>query len=146
MVINKYLAGLLTVAVLFLTAFQAALQGGIDAVEAWQLAGVAVGAIVTVFVPITPGKWAASLKVIGAVIGAVIAAIIPLALGEWSTEALTIVALAALNALVVQLGVNMRVDAARVALADPAKSDAAIGALDPKAVIAAEETPKQKLA
>ncbi|QIN93849.1 membrane protein [Microbacterium phage Alakazam] len=146
MVINKYLAGLLTVAVLFITAFQAAVQDGITVTEAWQLAGMFVGAIVTTFVPITPGKWAASLKVLGAVIGAGIAAVIPFLTTGWDASAITIVVLAVVNTLAVQLGVNVRVDSARAALADPAKSDNAILQVDPKAAVAAETTEKQKIA
>ncbi|QKN87787.1 membrane protein [Microbacterium phage Nebulous] len=146
MVINKYLAGLLTVAVLFITAFQAAVQDGITVTEAWQLAGMFVGAIVTTFVPITPGKWAASLKVLGAVIGAGIAALIPFLTTGWDASAITIVVLAVVNTLAVQLGVNVRVDYARAALADPNKSDAPVLQVDPKAAVAAEATPKQKIA
>lgn len=146
MVINKYLAGLLTVAVVFITAFQAAVQEGITATEAWQLAGMFVGAVITTFVPITPGKWAASLKVIGAVIGAAIAAIIPFVTSGWDASSITIVILAVVNTLAVQLGVNVRVDSARAVLADPTKSDQAISQVDPKAVIAAESTTKQQIA
>lgn len=146
MVINKYLAGLLTVAVLFITAFQAAVQDGITLTEAWQLAGMFVGAVVTTFVPITPGKWAASLKVLGAVIGAGIAALIPFLTTGWDASSITIVVLAVVNTLAVQLGVNVRVDSARAALADPNKPDAPVLQVDPKAAVAAEATPKQRIA
>jgi hypothetical protein len=146
MIINKYLAGLLTVAVVFLTAFQAALSEGISATEAWQLAGLFVGAFVTTFVPILESGWAAALKVAGAVIGAAITAIVPLVTSEWNASTITIVVLAVINTLAVQLGVNVRVDSARQALADPGKSDAAIVAVDPRAVQAAEHIDKQKIA
>lgn len=146
MVINKYLAGLLTVAVVFLTAFQAALADGLSTTEAWQLAGLFVGAFVTTFVPILEKGWAAALKVVGAVIGAAITAIVPLITSEWNASTITIVVLAVINTLAVQLGVNVRIDSAREALADPAKSDAAIATLDPKAVAAVSNIDKQKIA
>jgi hypothetical protein len=146
MVINKYLAGLLTVAVVFLTAFQAALADGLSVVEAWQLAGLFVGAFVTTFVPILEKGWAAMLKVAGAVLGAAITAIVPLVMSEWNASTITIVVLAVINALAVQLGVNVRVDSARSVIADPTKSMAAIEALDPKAVAAASNGARQKIA
>lgn len=146
MVVNKYLAGLLAVAVVFLTAFQAALSEGITATEAWQLAGLFVGAFVTTFVPILEKGWAAGLKVAGAVLGAAIAALVPLVSSEWNASTITIVVLAVINTLAVQLGVNVRVDSARQVLADTTQSDQAIFAVDPKAVGAAENISKQKIA
>lgn len=146
MIINKYLAGLLTVAVVLIAAFQAALQDGLTLTEVFQLLGLFIGALVTTYVPIVPGKWAASLKVLGAVLGAAIAATIPFLTTGWNASAVTLVVFAIVNTLAVQLGVNVRVDSARATLADPAKSDAAITQVDPKAVVAAETTDKQKIA
>lgn len=147
MVINKYLAGLLTVLVVGLTAFQAAIVDGFTAVEAWQLAGLLVGVIVTIYVPLLESKWAAGLKVGGAVLGAAIAAIVPFVMeGGWNASAITIIVLAVVNALAVQLGVNVRVDSAREVIADPDQSNAAIVAIDPKAVVAQENIEKQKIA
>lgn len=133
MIINKYVAGLLTVLVVGITAFQAALSDGFTETEAWQLSGLVLGAFVTVFVPLLQKSWAAGLKVGGAVIGAVIAAIVPFVTGGWDASAITIVVLAALNTLSTQLGVSMRIDSAKEALADPQQSDKTIYRLDPVA-------------
>lgn len=146
MVLNKYLAGLLTVLVVGLTAFQAAVVDGFTMTEGWQLAGLLVGVLVTIYVPILETKWAAGLKVAGAVLGAVIAAVVPFLTGGWNTSAVVIVILAAVNTLAVQLGVNVRIDSAREVIADPEQSNAAITAIDPKAVVAQDNIEKQKIA
>ncbi|QGZ16733.1 hypothetical protein PBI_DEWDROP_86 [Microbacterium phage Dewdrop] len=134
MVINKYLAGLLTVLVVAVTAFQAALSDGFTTTEAWQLSGLVLGAFVTVFVPLLEKPWAAALKVGGAVLGAAIAAIVPFVTGGWDASALTIVVLAVLNTLTTQLGVDVRLDSAKAVLEDPQKSNRLASAVDPKAV------------
>lgn len=133
MVINKYLAGLLTVLVVGVTAFQAALSDGFTATEAWQLSGLVLGAFVTVFVPLLKAGWAAGLKVGGAVLGAAIAAIVPFVTGGWDASALTIVVLAVLNALTAQLGVDIRIDSAREIAVNPAKDTDVGYSVDPVA-------------
>ncbi|AWN07751.1 membrane protein [Microbacterium phage Hendrix] len=134
MIINKYLAGLLTVLVVAVTAFQAALSDGFTTTEAWQLSGLVLGAFVTVFVPLLQGKWAAGLKVGGAVLGAAIAAIVPFATGGWDASAVTIVVLAILNTLTTQMGVDVRIDSAKQALADPSVSIEVPHNVDPVAM------------
>lgn len=117
MILNKYMVGLLQFLIISVTALQAAVAGGIDVTAAWQLAGLVVGAFVSIFVPLLEGPWAGGLKVGGAVVGAVIAAIVPFATGGWDANALVIVVLAALNALATQLGVSIRLDSVKEKLA-----------------------------
>lgn len=133
MVINKYLVGFIQLALIALTALQTAIAAGWNVTAAWQFAGFVVGAIVTVFVPLTRGAWAGSLKVGGAVIGALIAAIVPFITMGWTANAVVIVILAAVNALATQLGVYVRVDSAKQALASTSVSDAVPLAVDPTA-------------
>lgn len=141
MILNKYLVALLQVLLLFVAALQAALTDGlITPTEYWQLAGLFVGAIVTYYARILDSGWAAGLKVAGAVLGALIAAVIPFLTTGWSPEAIAIIALAVINALATQFGVDMRVDSSKEIILDPGKSNLAIAEVDPKAAAAAEAT------
>lgn len=139
MILNKYLVALLQVAVLFLAALQAALVNGLTETEAWQVAGLLVGAIVTYYVPILKGPWAAGLKVGGAALGAVIAAIVPL-LGGWDNlfANLTIILIALVNALATQFGVDVRIDSAKRVLANPDVRSSVAWAVDQPAAIVAD--------
>lgn len=134
MTLNKYAVGLLQVAIIAVTALQAAVALGWSLTAAFQLAGLIIGAIVSVFVPLLEGRWAAGLKVGGAVLGALIAAIIPFVTDGWSPGAIVIVVLAGLNALATQLGVDIRIDSAVQALGDPSVPNASVEAVDPAAV------------
>lgn len=139
MVLNKYLVALLQVLLLFVAALQAALTDGlITPTEYWQLAGLFVGAVVTYYARILDKGWAAGLKVMGAVLGALIAAVIPFLTSGWTPEAAAIVALAVINALATQFGVDMRVDAGKEVLADPGQSNQIVTAVDPSIVPVAE--------
>lgn len=136
MILSKFLVAFIQLTVLVTASLQAAVEDGLTAVEAWQIVAVLVGAIVTYFVPLLEGGWAAALKVAGAVLGAVIAAIIPLVAGEWTMSAILIVVLAGLNALATQIGVDVRVQAAAKAVVNQG-AQAAV-ALDTAAVAVAE--------
>lgn len=136
MIPSKYLAGFIQVITLLMTSLLAALADGLDYTEVWQIAGVLVGAVVTFFVPLLEGRWAAALKVGGAVLGAIIAAVIPLLANEWTASSAIIVLLAAVNALATQLGVDVRVDAAKEALAKHVYEEP-IAASDPRAAVVA---------
>lgn len=142
MTLNKYMVGLLQVVLISVTALQAALADGVTATEAWQLAALIVGAVVSVFVPLLEKGWAGALKVGGAVLGALLAAIVPFATGGWSAEALVIVALAGLNALATQLGVSIRVDSAKEKVAAQPEYTVSeprpIDVVDPAAVVIAQ--------
>ncbi|AVR56903.1 membrane protein [Microbacterium phage Triscuit] len=141
MVLNKYLVALLQVLLLFVAALQAALTDGqFTLTEGWQLAGLFVGAVVTYYMKVLDAGWAAALKVGGAVLGAFIAAVIPFLTGGWTPESIAIVALAVINALATQFGVDMRVDSGKEVLADPTQSDAKVAAVDPGIVTVAAQT------
>lgn len=141
MILNKYLVALLQVLLLFVAALQAALTDGlITPTEYWQLAGLFVGAVVTYYARILEKGWAAGLKVAGAVLGALIAAVIPFLTSGWTPEAAAIVALAVINALATQFGVDMRVDSAKEVLADQDLDTRAITEVDPTAAVVAEQT------
>lgn len=143
MVINKYLAGLLTLAITLLTAWQVILPDGIEPTEGWQFGALVVASGGTVFVPLLEGKWAGGAKVGVAVLGAVFAAGAPLVVeGVWfwqDANAGLVVGIAALNALAVQIGVAVRIDSAKRVVADAAVSNRTIETVDPKAVYAAHK-------
>jgi drug/metabolite transporter (DMT)-like permease len=141
MVLNKYLVALLQVLLLFLAALQAAVTDGeLTVTEAWQLAGLFVGAVVTYYAKILDTGWAAMLKVSGAAIGALIAAAIPFLTTGWDASAVAIVAFGVINALATQFGVDIRVDSTAEVLADPGQSNAAILQVDPAAVAIVDAT------
>lgn len=154
MILNKYLAGFISVVVVLLTAFQAAVQGGLTPTETWQLIGLGIATFASVFVPLLESGWAGALKVGAAVIGAGITALIPLLNGQWDASSVTIVVLALFNALATQLGVNARVDSARKVVAEsnadphtgPSDELVALQMVDPKAVAASQNIDKQRIA
>ncbi|UAJ16131.1 membrane protein [Microbacterium phage RikSengupta] len=138
MILNKYAVALLQVLLLFVAALQAALTDGlITPTEYWQLAGLFVGAVVTYYARILDAGWAGALKVAGAVLGALIAAVIPFLTTGWTSEAIAIVALAVINALATQFGVDMRVDSAKEIIAKNGHVTDAIVEVDPKAAVSA---------
>jgi hypothetical protein len=139
MSLNKYSAGLLTLLGTLVYAFQVSTADNILAVdEVWQLVGLAAGSAVAIFVPLTKGTWAAALKVVGntvvAIAGAVIGAI---AAGEWTTATWTALVFVAVNALLTQLGVSIRMDDVKKELAASAIPVAVTTAADAPAVQAA---------
>ncbi len=136
---SKYLTPLLTIGVIVGAAFQTAVVGGISIVEALQLLGLLVGAIVTYLVPVLATGWAAAGKVGGAVLGAILAAAVPVfdyANGGvgFTAETITMIAFAGLSALAAQFGVDQRLTETKAALADPNTSDKVPQAVDPAAV------------
>ena len=139
-VMNKYAVGLLQVAIILVTSLGAALSDNdLTPVEAFQVGALVIGAVVSVFVPLLQGAWAAGLKVGGAALGAVLAAIVPIidtANGGpgWTASAIMIVVLAGLNALATQLGVDVRIDSVKAQLAAPEVSDRVPVAVDKPAV------------
>lgn len=136
MVVNKYLAGLLAILGTVAFAFQQAVADNVFSVnDAWELAGLFAGALVTIWVPLLKGAWAAGLKVAATVAIGVIGAVIgALASGTWDLTTWTAIIFAGINALLIQLGVSIRLDTAARGLADPTVSNAAVQATDSKAV------------
>lgn len=142
MTANKYTTALLQFVLVLITAVQAALTGGLDTVEMWQLVALGVAAVGTYFLPLVQGPWAGALKVGVAVVGAAIAAVIPLVNGVWTGETFIIVLLAALNALAAQIGVSVRIDDVKAQLANPAVSDAVVYAADRPAAKVVQLVPR----
>lgn len=137
MIINKYLAGLLTLAITVLAAAVAIpVESWRDPATVWQFAGLVVAAIVTTFLPLSKGGWAAALKVIGSLVATVVANVVAYLSsgGTWGITQWMLLGLAVLLALAAELGVQIRLDGAKAALADPTVSDASVVALDKPAV------------
>jgi len=104
---HKYSAALLSIAIVVLTAFIA--SPTLTPTSIIQLAILAVGAIVTYLLPLVPGAWAGALKTGAAVVVAVLAAVLPFVVtGGITVAEATVVILAALNALAVEVGVQLR--------------------------------------
>lgn len=134
MTLNKYAVALLQLLIVTVTALQASVADGLTETEVWQLAGLVVGAFASVFVPLLERGWAGALKVGAAVGGAGIAAIVPFVTDGWTPSAAIVVVLAVLNTLATQIGVNIRVDAARASLLDTRIPNQVIVDTDPAAV------------
>ena len=136
MVINKYLAGLLTLAITVLTAAVALPESAWqDPATVWQFAGLVVSTIVTIFLPLSRGRWAAALKVIGSLVSAVVANVVAYLAsgGAWGFMQWMLLGLAVLLALAAELGVQIRLDTTRLALASPQISSEAARVVDPQA-------------
>lgn len=140
--LNKWAAGLLTLAITVLTGAVAIPESAwASPLTVWQFAGMIVATVVVIFLPLSQGRWAAALKVIGALLSALIANVIGIltsGLTDWGYAQYLLVGLALLNALAAELGVSVRVDAAKQVIAAPEVSSAAVQTVDPKAVVVAE--------
>jgi len=107
---RKYAAAILPALIILLGALQTALADNIiDQVEAGQLLALVAGVITTYFVPLVDGRWSGLLKTGAAVLAAIATMILPLIFG-FTWQALVIVALAALNAIATEIGVQSRVE------------------------------------
>lgn len=138
MVINKYLAGLLTLAITLLTAFVAVPQAAwADQAVVWQFVALVVGTFTTIFLPLLSGPWAGALKTGSAVILAAIGALVPLLAGDFGPLQWGLLGIAALNALAIELGVQIRVDSAKDIIVTPTKNTTVVQEIDPKASVIA---------
>lgn len=136
MIINRYLAGLLTVATSLLTAFTLIpANAWADPAVGWQFGALAVSSVSIIFLKLLKGGWYAALKVGSAVILAIIGALIPLlAFGTFGPLQWALLAVSGLNALAAQLGVDVRIDSAKEQIVSPAPGTTAqIQAVDPSA-------------
>ena len=109
----KYATAILSLAVVILTALTAAASGPVTLTTILQLAVLALGGVITYIVPILDGRWKGGVKTGVAVVAALVSAVIPLVGGGFTWQAVFIVVLAGVQALATQLGVAIRVDAAR---------------------------------
>lgn len=112
MLLNKYSAALLQIAIVVIGAYSL-LNPPITAAAAWGLVVLGAQAIVTYLVPLLSGAWAGGFKTGAALVIAVIGNLIPfLGQGFWlSGTQISILVLTALNVLASELGVNLRQDA-----------------------------------
>lgn len=111
MIASKFLTALLQFAVLAVGAFVAIPENGWTLVVIFQFLALIIGAIVTLLVPLAPGRWPALLKTGFTVLLGVIAALLPLLVdGQFNYRTgIPILVLAALNVLSSELGVQVRV-------------------------------------
>lgn len=134
MVINKYLAGLLTLAITLLTAFVAVpATAWADPAVVWQFAALVVSSITAIFLPLASGPWAGALKTGSAVVLAGIGALLPLLGGDFGALQWGLLGIAILNALAVELGVGVRIDSAKDIIITPAKETEVVKEVDPSA-------------
>lgn len=132
--IQKYGAALISIALVAFAFLKTAFAGddALDAAEVWQLVALVAGAIATFFLPLVPIGWAGALKTGAAAIAALATAVVPFALqGALTFEQITIIALAVLNALGVEVGVQARASGLRGAVSG---TDLRGGATDPATV------------
>jgi len=109
MVLNKYAAALLNIALVIF--------GGLAVIEVWnidavaQFVALAGGSIVVYYAPLLDAKWAGALKTGAAVVIAIVAALVPLVNGgDYSGQSIALVVVAGLNALATEVGVKLRKD------------------------------------
>jgi hypothetical protein len=140
MILSKYAVAAIQVVTVIVTSMVASLADNtLTTAEVWQIAVIGIGAIGSVVVPLLEKGPAGLLKFALAVAGAIAAAIVPVvdtANGGagWTASAFLIVLLAGLNAALTALGVSVRMDAVKEALASPDISDRATVAVDQPAV------------
>jgi hypothetical protein len=116
--ITRYLTSLLPLAVAVLGVLDAAQRTG-TALVGWQTITQVVLLIVTTgaayWLPLVPGKWAGALKTGAAIAGAIVSALIAtIPEGHFTQATLILFLTAAFKAVAVQVGVTIRVDAAKV--------------------------------
>lgn len=137
---NQFLAGLLTLAITVITAAVAIPEAAwADAATLWQFGGLVVSTAVVIFLPLSKGKWAASIKVIGSLVAALVANVVALLTteGDWGFTQWLLIGLALLNALAAELGVNARIAELKSDIVDNGKSTDAARAADPAGVAVA---------
>lgn len=135
---SKYTTAILTLVIVVLFGLQTAMVGGLTDVEVFQFWALVAGAIVTYLAPVLATGWSAAVKVAGAVAGAVLAAVPPIidtANGGpgFTPEAWIAIGFAGVLALATQFGVDVRIDAAKTGILDPAVENVKVFQLDPAA-------------
>jgi len=112
MTINKYLAGLLSFALVILGALVAIPSGALDWKAAIQLAIVGVSAAITLLVPLVPSvKWQGILKTGIPVLLTVLNGLTPLIVGGvYDHVTIGLIVLNGFQVLASELGVQVRTD------------------------------------
>lgn len=112
MILSKYAAALLSIALVVVTAFVAIPDGALSLGAVLQLAVLAVAAVGTYLVPVASVRWRGLMKTGVAIVGAALVAVVPfVTTGTITATGIAIVVLAGLNALAVEVGVQIRADA-----------------------------------
>ena len=137
--IQKYGAALVSIALAAVVFLQTAFADRLDIAEVAQLVAIVAGAVITFLVPLLSGAWAGGLKTGAALLAAAATALAPfLITGTISPEQWMVVALAVLNVLGVELGVQARksmIDAGTVRDGEPAViTSLPAQAIDPEGV------------
>lgn len=112
MILNKYAAALLQLAIVLGTAFVAIpVEKLSDPATVSQLILLALSSVLVYFLPLLRGPWAAGLKTGVGVLIAIATAVTPFWInGQITGQQIVVVVLAALSALATELGVQMRSD------------------------------------
>jgi hypothetical protein len=134
--INQWLVGLLTLAITLLTAVNAMpASAWTDPPSVLQFVALALSSVLAVALKLGKGRWPGVFKTGVAVALAAIGAAIPLLTQGWYLTPAQIIVLvvAALNALAIELGVQVRVASAKQAVVDPNISTATVKEVDPAA-------------
>lgn len=112
MIFKKYFAALISVAIVVLTALLAVPTGEIQGAAIAQLVAIGAGAVATYFLPLVDISWRGVLKTGAAAIAAVVSILVPIleAHGIPNSTQVALMVLAVVNALGVEIGVNIRTD------------------------------------
>lgn len=111
MILQKYAAALLQVAIIAIGAFSVIPEAELSWVSLAQIAVLVAGAGITYIVPLVDGKWQGALKTGLSAGAALVTAAIPFMVnGSITPTQAAVVALAALNAIASEIGVAMRTE------------------------------------
>ena len=111
MVLNKYSAALLQIAIIVIGAYSL-LQTPVSPAAAWGLLVLGAQAVITYLVPLLSGRWAGGFKTGASIVIAVVGTLIPLIAqgGHLLPSQWAILILSGLNALAAEIGVQIRLD------------------------------------
>jgi hypothetical protein len=135
--VNQWLAGLLTLAITLLTAIQVMPEDAwTDAPSVLQFAALAISSILALVLKLGRGRWPGVFKTGAAVALALIGAAMPLVIQGWflTPSQWLLLVIAGLNALAIELGVQVRQTSVKQAVADPNIPTAVVKEIDPDGV------------
>lgn len=120
MIVNRYMAAILSAVSVILTAVISIPAGMITGAAIVQLVALGASAINTYLSPLLNIKWRGVLKTGGAIIAAVISVLYPIidAGGIPNSTQIALMVLAVVNVILVQVGVDIRLDTAAQIPAD----------------------------
>lgn len=123
MIVQKYVAALASIIIVVLSALIAIPSGTLNWTSALQLVAIGIAAILTYLSPLLNIQWRGILKTGAAILGAVVATALPivntLVAGQpFHPIYVALIVLAAVNALSVEVGVQIRTDTSAIIGAD----------------------------